>query len=320
MALPPDHFEQLAPELILLLPSSLSTASLNSLILTCRRLWEVLQPELEARITPALARQILPWAAASKPHIIKKLLSPPYSVHPSATYGRTPLHIAAGARNVEIATLLLQAGADPNAEYDQDELRPLHEAVQARDLKMVTLLLDHGAHIDAHCGCDGVSENALHTSCANGDLEIVDLLLVRGAQIERRGHYGGALGFAVHYKQFDIVKRLLAKGADATVVVPLYVLLEGGPPPPLSAELLYLAMGLRAPTSKRERERQLMALLLAHGTSKDATLARISKYLKALADEVERTEEEFLQVVQEMIKEAEDAVPEIIASRTDSSS
>ncbi|KAJ7273781.1 ankyrin repeat-containing domain protein [Mycena rebaudengoi] len=254
MALPPDHFEQLTPELILLLPPSLSTASLNSLILTCRRLWEVLQPELEARITPVLAREILLWAAASKPHIVKKLLSPPHSVHPTTAYSRTPLHIAAGAANVEIATLLLEAGAHPNYSYHQYEYRPLYEAVQARDLKMVTLLLDHGADINADYGGDGVGENALHMACANGDLEIVDLLLARGAQIEYEGHYGGALSFAVHHRQLDVVKRLLTKGADATVVVPLYILLEGGPPPPLGAELLYLAMGLRAPMSKRQRK------------------------------------------------------------------
>ncbi|KAJ7273791.1 ankyrin repeat-containing domain protein [Mycena rebaudengoi] len=228
------------------------------------------------------------------------------------------------AGNVEIATLLLEAGADLNAEYDQNELRPLHEAGKTRKLTMVTLLLDYGADIGACCG----------------DLEMADLLLARSAQIEYEGHYGGALGFAVHFRRLDVVKRLLTKGADATVVVPLYVLLDGGPPPPHSAEPLYLAMGLQAPTSEYERERlrkrlaaastsrpkwqwtgvplpdekkQVMALLLGHGVNKDATLVRISEHLKALADEVETTEEEFFQIVQEMIKEAEDAIPEVLA-------
>ncbi|KAJ7273783.1 ankyrin repeat protein, partial [Mycena rebaudengoi] len=128
----------------------------------------------------------------------------------------TPLRVAAGAGNVKIATLLLKAGADPNAKDDRcrGNLRPLHEAVKAQNLKIVTLLLDHGADIDACCVCDGGSENALHTACAKGDLEMVDLLLARGAHIECGGHYGGALGFAVQYRQLDVVKRLLAKGAD----------------------------------------------------------------------------------------------------------
>ncbi|KAJ6582135.1 hypothetical protein B0H19DRAFT_1370265 [Mycena capillaripes] len=50
-----DYFKELPPELILLLSTSLSAASLNALVLTCHRLRQILQPELESRITPQLA-------------------------------------------------------------------------------------------------------------------------------------------------------------------------------------------------------------------------------------------------------------------------
>jgi hypothetical protein len=41
------------------------------LALTCRRLHEILQPELESRITPELAGRLLRWATAnSKPNIV----------------------------------------------------------------------------------------------------------------------------------------------------------------------------------------------------------------------------------------------------------
>ncbi|KAJ7247740.1 ankyrin repeat-containing domain protein [Mycena rebaudengoi] len=289
---------QLTPELILLLPPSLSTASLNSLILTCRRQWKILQPDLEARLTPSLSRQILYWAAASKPHIVKKLLSPPHNKHPSAEYGyfnHTPLHVAADAGNVEIATLLLEAGANPNAEYNQQELRPLEQAVEKHDSAMAALLLDRGA------------QNAT------------------------------ALGFAVRARQLELVRHLLAKGADATVVVPLYTLLYGPPAAPLSAELLYVAMQLRCPKLEIERQmfarrrkqvplpawtgvpledaqRGIMALLIAHWASKDATIARILKHLTALANAAERTEEDFLEACHAMIKEAEDAVPDVLGT------
>ncbi|KAJ7290068.1 ankyrin repeat-containing domain protein [Mycena rebaudengoi] len=304
----------LAPELILLLPPSLSNASLNSLILTCRRLWEILQPDLEARLTPSLASRILYWAAASKPHIMKKLLSPPHNTHPNAGYGyfsHTPLHVATDAGN----------------------------AVQKRDFAMAALLLDHGAQVDACCGADGTSSSALHTACSRGYREMVDLLLARGAQLECRGHFGTALGFAVRARQLELVRHLLAKGADATVVVPLYILLDGAPAAPLDAELLYVAMQLRRPRLEIERQmfarrrnqvplpawtgvpledaqRGIMALLLAHGASKDATIARISKHLTALAKEAERTEEEFLEACHAMIKEAEDAVPDVLETNT----
>jgi hypothetical protein len=96
-----------------------------------------------------------------------------------------------------------------------------------------------------------VSRSGLHQACSGGDLEMV---LSRGAQIERRAIMV-ARSASVHYGQVGLVKYLLAKGADATAVVPLlvYVLMYGGRP--LRAELLYVAMALRAPNCKPKHER-----------------------------------------------------------------
>jgi hypothetical protein len=57
------YFEEFPPELILLLPPLLATASLNALVSTGHRLHEVLQPELESRLTPEMGRELLLWAA-----------------------------------------------------------------------------------------------------------------------------------------------------------------------------------------------------------------------------------------------------------------
>jgi hypothetical protein len=157
-----------------------------------------------------------------------------------------------------------------------------------------------------------------------GHLEMAKLLLERGADIERVGHYGTALGFAVHSRKPDIVQLLLANGADAPVTVPLFVLLEGGPPHPHSANLLYIAMDLRHPSTPRRvrtkgydtvpkwqglplpaQRRRLMAMLMTYGASSETTLATISRYLVSLAAEARHTEEEYLAVVRTMLKEAE---------------
>ncbi|KAF8217143.1 hypothetical protein K438DRAFT_1418359, partial [Mycena galopus ATCC 62051] len=54
---------------------------------------------------------LLIWAA-SNPHVVAKLLSPPHSINPSdSDNGRTPLHIAARMGNLEIAQMLLDKGA-----------------------------------------------------------------------------------------------------------------------------------------------------------------------------------------------------------------
>jgi ankyrin repeat protein len=126
-----DCFTKLPPELISLLPPTLSIGALNALALTCRRLHAILQPELEARITPELGRELLFWAAGSKPHIVAKLLAPPHLINPNEGYEleeKTPLHVATEARNTEIVALLLDARADYAATWNQDECQPLHLA------------------------------------------------------------------------------------------------------------------------------------------------------------------------------------------------
>ncbi|KAJ6520965.1 ankyrin repeat-containing domain protein [Mycena vulgaris] len=327
-----NYFDELPPELISLLPPRLSTVSLGALILTCRRMREILQPELESRITPQLGRQLLLWAAASKPHIVAKLLSPPHFIPPNVPrfFAKAPLHVAASAGQLEIVTMLLEAGADPAANWDQEVYQALHLAAENKDLPIMRLLLDHGAPINSTFGADGCRENALHLACKLGHMEMIALLLERGANIESRGHFGSALGFAVHWGRLDVVKLLLAEGADASVTVPLYILMAGGPPLPHKADLLYIAMNLRAPSSPlwrlgrkpgseqkweglplREDQKTLMALLMEHGARKDKALATISKHLRALAEEALCTEEEYLAMVEGMLKEAEDAIPDV---------
>ncbi|KAJ6485685.1 ankyrin repeat-containing domain protein [Mycena sanguinolenta] len=322
--------DSLPTELILLLGSFLPTGSLSALTATCGRQCHILQSELEARITPTLAQELLVWAAAAYPHTVKKLLAAPHFLKPSEGYGFngvTPLHIAAKAGNRETAALLLAAGADANLRAGWEGHTPLYFAVTNRDRAMAALLLDNGARVDLRWGCDGMTENALHRACARGDLEMVRLLLGRGANPERHGHHGTALGFAVYHRQVAVVRLLLDVGADVTLTVPLFVLFYGQAPLAHHADLLYLAMGLRHPgvkhylalvhghTRKRELaedKRELMAMLIAYGASKDATIAAVSKQLVALAKEVGREPHEYLAVIKAMLKEAEDAIPDVL--------
>ncbi|KAJ7890267.1 ankyrin repeat-containing domain protein [Mycena leptocephala] len=241
-----DFFNQLPPELVLLLPSFLSQNSLGSLVLTSRRLHGILQPELDALITPTFGRKLLLKAAAGNPQIVAKLLAPPYLIPPSDGYdilsskqdhdsededddldNNTPLHVAANARNKTTASLLLAAGADPAASSGQDEFQPLHLAAIKEDLPMMTLLLDHGAPVDAYFGFDGCRETALHYACWIGNIAMVELLLACGADVERYGHNGSALGFAMLNRKLDVIRLLLDRGANAAVTVPFFLSMCG---------------------------------------------------------------------------------------------
>ncbi|KAJ7908019.1 hypothetical protein B0H13DRAFT_2331779 [Mycena leptocephala] len=91
------------------------------------RLWKTLQPELEMRITPSLALELMIWAAADAEYDYE-----------------SPLQVAVANDNVEIATLLLKAGANPNEAWDDADSRPLQQAFENDLHEMMGLLLDHG--------------------------------------------------------------------------------------------------------------------------------------------------------------------------------
>lgn len=62
--------------------------------------------------------------------------------------GYTPLHIAAKKNQTQIASALLQYGAETNALTKQG-VSPLHLASQEGHTEMASLLLEKGAHVNA---------------------------------------------------------------------------------------------------------------------------------------------------------------------------
>lgn len=113
-----SHLQSLLPELLLQLESVLSTASLNALIQTCRRLHTFLQPGLDARIAEN-ACEVLDWATfMNKPEMVRRLIFV-HGVSPGIDPSRRrhflhPLHRAAWEGYVEIVALLLDGGTPIN--------------------------------------------------------------------------------------------------------------------------------------------------------------------------------------------------------------
>lgn len=78
--------------------------------------------------------------------------------------GRTPLHVAACAKDLQAARLLLQFGAKPNAR-DKSGKTPLMLACEKPNIEMIDLLISDGASVET---VDKHGNSALHYVCGAG--------------------------------------------------------------------------------------------------------------------------------------------------------
>ena len=168
---------------------------------------------------------------------------------------RTALHRAVAAGHREVAELILSYGANPNAR-DSSGFSALHYAAINDNKKMVELLIARGADVNAK---DASGNTPLYNAVRSGHKDIAEMLLEKGAELSI--HVAAFLGniddiknfvetgtsidisddrgltplhYAVMEGQYDIVKFLIAKGADVNVKdiwpfgTPLHCAVENG--------------------------------------------------------------------------------------------
>jgi hypothetical protein len=122
-----------------------------------------------------------------------------------------PLYYAARSGLTKIASLLLDKGADVNAQGGE-YVNALQAASEGGHEHIVELLLGKGANVNAQAGKYG---SALYAVSWGGHEQIVKLLLKKGANVNAQGgHYGNALQAASWGGHEQIVKLLLEKGAN----------------------------------------------------------------------------------------------------------
>jgi len=107
------------------------------------------------------------------------LNSDPGLVNAYAPDGWTPLALAAYFGNREAARLLLASGADVHATgRNATANQPLHAAVAGKRQELVELLVEHGADVNAQ---DGDGWTPLNLAAHEGSLDTITYLLAHGA-------------------------------------------------------------------------------------------------------------------------------------------
>jgi ankyrin repeat protein len=123
---------------------------------------------------------VLEAAAAGRPDRLRELLdADPEARHARTPEGFTPLGLAAFLGGPEVVGVLLEHGADPDDDADnQFGVRPVHAAAAAHDRETMRLLLEAGADPNLRQRGGFVP---LHEAAHSDDVEMAKLLLEHGA-------------------------------------------------------------------------------------------------------------------------------------------
>ncbi|KAG8226948.1 hypothetical protein J437_LFUL004666 [Ladona fulva] len=154
----------------------------------------------------------------------------------------TPLHLAAGYNNLEVAEFLLESGADVNAQ-DKGGLIPLHNASSYGHLDIAALLIKYSTVVNA---TDKWGFTPLHEAAQKGRTQLCALLLAHGANPFLKNQEGQApldlasaedvrclLQDSMASRQSVSTIRLRGPNSTATVVTPrLPIIPKPSSPPP----------------------------------------------------------------------------------------
>jgi uncharacterized protein len=147
---------------------------------------------------------------------IHALLKQGADVSAAQADGMTALHWAALHGDLDLAAMLLVAGANVRATTRLGAYTPLHLASRAGNRALISALADGGADVQARTS---TGATPLMLAAEAGGTDAVQVLLDRGADANaRESTYGQtALMFAAALDRADAVALLAARGADPNV-------------------------------------------------------------------------------------------------------
>jgi ankyrin repeat protein len=152
-------------------------------------------------------------AMAGDREAVRSLLKQGVDVNAAQGDGTTPLHWAARRGDVELAQMLIYAGANVRATTRLGGWTPLLMAAQLGHAKMIETLLNAGADLKTTT-VHGATPLMLASAAGNPDA--VRLLLSKGGDVNAAESARGetALMFAAAYNRIDAMRLLIDAGAD----------------------------------------------------------------------------------------------------------
>ncbi|KAI9692342.1 MAG: hypothetical protein M1822_006573 [Bathelium mastoideum] len=157
------------------------------------------------------------WTTLGNPTAVVKLLiasGADVNAKPWNGFSMTALEAACNAGNAEIVDILLQEGAELNADSGRGTSALIAASTEGH-FGIVKKLLDFGADINqlTHYCTGELGRTALSAAAAHGDIEMIDYLVQRGAELQaEQGCL--ALATAVFFNKVDLVSHLLELGAN----------------------------------------------------------------------------------------------------------
>ena len=126
--------------------------------------------------------------------------------------GETPLHLAAYNGYTKICKLLIDKGANVNAKQWCGGMTPLHRAVCRKHFKTCEVLIKNNANVNIRANS---GETPLEESISNNNKKMCGLLIKNGADVNLRNNQGDTpLHKAASHNRYDICKLLIDNGAD----------------------------------------------------------------------------------------------------------
>jgi len=144
---------------------------------------------------------------------LKKLIEAKVDVNYRDFYGNTALMVASLGGHIEIARLLVEAGAVVNAQHDNGLASLMYVSVLPHQYQDVAkFLIEAGADVNAK---DNEGRHSLDMASYRGHKDIVQLLIEAGANVNAQTDMGNtALIIASEYGHAEVAQLLLEAGAD----------------------------------------------------------------------------------------------------------